>query len=162
MSWSGVWDNENMNNKTIKSWAFVTVQAVLLVALIFLTDGNQYNPANVVLTGKIIQIFGAVILLISFYDLRKSLTALPMPKDNGVLQVHGLYRFVRHPMYVGVLVLSLGIAVAGGNLEKYVLVICLYILFSYKARYEEKLLAEKYSGYEKYMKNTPRFLPKFW
>ena len=146
-------------NDHIKSWLFVLTQAVLLILLIFFSPGTTQTHA-INTAGKVIQVFGWAILLVSFYDLRKSLTALPLPTKRGVLQIHGLYKFVRHPMYVGVLTLSLGIAMAGGGLLKYALGLALYILFSYKARYEETLLLAKYPGYKAYMQKTGRFIPR--
>jgi len=62
-------------------------------------------------------------------------------------------------MYVGVLTLSLGVAISGNTLLHYLLVAALYALFTYKARYEEQLLITKYPGYSSYMKKTPRFIP---
>lgn len=146
-------------NDYLKSWLFVLTQAVLLVLLVFFANGA--TPTHIVnLAGKVIQVIGWGVLLVSFYDLRKSLTALPMPTKHGALQIHGLYRFVRHPMYVGVLTLSLGIAVAGGGVQKYALVLALYILFRFKARYEETLLVAKYPSYQAYMHKTGRFIPR--
>ncbi len=147
----------SMNDKN-KSWLLVSIQAVLLLLLIFFTNSE---PSSYKLVGEIIKISGATILLFSFWDLRKSLTALPTPVENGVLQIHGLYRYVRHPMYVGVLTLSLGICVANTSILKYVLLAALYVLFSYKSRFEEQLLLVKYPGYKKYMNRTNRFIPKF-
>ncbi|MDQ5886684.1 MAG: hypothetical protein QG628_1081 [Patescibacteria group bacterium] len=144
-------------NDTIKSWFLVAIQAILLGLLVFFTNAPK---STFEVIGTFIQVIGLLILLISFYDLRKSLTALPMPKDNGILQIHGLYRYVRHPMYVGVLTLCLGICLASTSVAKYVLLLGLYLLFSYKARYEERLLLEKYPGYKIYMSRVNRFLPK--
>ncbi len=146
-------------NDILKSWLFVLVQGALLVALIFIPKHSDAS-AFVGSIGETIQLIGIIVLILSIYDLRKSLTALPLPTRNGQLQVHGLYRFVRHPMYVGVLALSLGIAISGNTLLHYLLVAALYVLFSYKARYEEHLLLTKYPGYKAYMHTTPRFLPK--
>lgn len=144
---------------SVKSWLFVSVQALLLILLIFLTNGKATPVHSIVLVGRCIEIIGFIILLVSLYDLRKSLTALPLPKENGELQIRGLYKYVRHPMYVGVLMLSLGIAVSSGSVAKYLLVIALYFLFSFKARYEERLLLEKYPGYKAYIRKTRRFVP---
>ncbi len=146
-------------NDRIKSWLFVVVQAALLILLVFFTDTTTKPPDSVVFIGSILKVIGGLILLISLYDLRKSLTALPLPVKNGVLQIHGLYYFVRHPMYVGVLTLSLGIAVSGGSIQKYLLVLGLFVLFHYKAKYEESLLLVKYPRYKKYIQTTRRFIP---
>lgn len=144
-------------NDTQKSWLLVGIQAVLLVLLLFFTNSS---PSSYYAIGEVVKILGAIILLLSFYDLRKSLTALPLPKDNGQLQINGLYRYVRHPMYVGVLVLSIGICLANTSIYKYVLLLGLYLLFNYKAEYEEALLRAKYPGYKKYQERTNRFIPR--
>lgn len=148
-----------MNNKQ-KSWAFVCIQALLLFALLVLKSPDAVPADEIVAIGRAIELIGLVLLVISLYDLRKSLTALPMPVKDGSLQVHGLYRFVRHPMYVAVLILALGIAITSGLFIKYLLVFALLILFHYKAKFEEKLLIKKYPSYTEYMNKTPRFIPK--
>lgn len=74
-------------------------------------------------------------------------------KSTGCIPV------VRHPMYVGVLTLSLGVYVSGNTVLHYLPIAALYALFTYKARYEEQLLIAKYHGYKSYMKRTPRFIP---
>ena len=147
---------------TVKSWLFVTIQGILLVLLVFFTNATSSPPRTLKIIGNVVELIGLVVLLISFYDLRKSLTALPLPKKHGVLQVRGLYKFVRHPMYVGVLVLSLGISIAGNSIAKFLILLALFILFNLKARYEENLLVAKYLGYKEYMKATPRFVPKLY
>lgn len=146
-------------NDSVKSWVFVSVQAILLILLIFLTNSVTKVSDIQLFVGNFLKLLGGLLLFISFYDLRKSLTALPQPTKNGVLQVRGLYKYVRHPMYGAVLTLSTGIAVSSGSLVKYLLVICLFILFNYKARYEEELLLAKYPGYKAYTKKTRRFIP---
>lgn len=145
---------------TIKSWTFVIIQALLFGLLIIPKDNRVSTSSTLFVIGSIILSVGATILLISLYDLRKSLTPLPLPKKNGELQIHGLYRFVRHPMYVGVLVLSLGILVLYYSILNCIILIALYVLFSVKARYEEKLLTARYPEYKGYIQRTPRFIPR--
>jgi protein-S-isoprenylcysteine O-methyltransferase Ste14 len=146
-------------NDTLKSWLLVIIQGLLLAGLVLASQAAD-TPRFVDVGGRIVQIVGALLLLVAVYNLRKSLTALPLPTKNGQLQVRGLYRYVRHPMYVGVLVLSLGIAISGNTLLHYVLFALLYLLLDYKARYEEQLLAAKYPGYKSYQSKTPRFIPR--
>jgi len=145
---------------TVKSWLFVTVQALLLGLLIFSQSSVNTTSSTLQLFGNTLKLIGLIILLISFYDLRKSLTALPLPKKNGELQVRGLYRYVRHPMYAAVLVLSLGIAISSGSVFKYAVLLALLLLFIVKASYEERLLLAKYPSYKLYIKKTPRYIPK--
>jgi protein-S-isoprenylcysteine O-methyltransferase Ste14 len=149
-------------NDAVKSWIYVVTQAAILLLLIFFTDSAVRPATAIVVLGRIVEVLGVIVLVVSLYDLRKSLTALPLPKDGGVLQVRGLYKYVRHPMYLGVLLLSFGIAISGGSYQKYLLAVALLVLFIFKARYEETLLVQKYAGYKAYMKRTPRFFPRLW
>ena len=111
------------------------------------------------LLGWIFEWLGIVGILISAGSLRKSLTAVPIPKPDGKLSTTGLYRYVRHPMYTSVLLFATGIAIHSGTIIKYLLVIALYFLFYVKSKYEEKFLKIKYPEYAEYALRIPRFIP---
>lgn len=145
----------------IVAWAFVIAQAVILGLLIFLDSSFSFsfNIKQFQFIGTVFEWLGGVGILLSAITIRSSLTAVPLPKEHGKLGTTGLYKYVRHPMYTSVLLLSLGIALLSGNIIKYMLVIGLFVLFSYKARYEEHYLRLKYPGYTEYSKHTPKFIP---
>lgn len=149
--------SENPNR--LHAWSYVIVQAVLLVLIVFLGQnlGPQLNRS--VLLGWICEWVGIVGILVSAASLRKSLTAVPIPKSDGKLSTTGLYRYVRHPMYTSVLLFAIGIAVRSGTLVKYLLVMALYFLFYAKSKYEEKFLEIKYPEYAEYALRIPRFIP---
>lgn len=142
-----------------KAWLFVTAQAVLLLLLIFLPVHTAVSPTGIRTIATIFELLGIVLILISAYGIRQSLTAMPVPKINGHLQIHGLYTYMRHPMYTGVLLLSLGIALNSCSLLKFGLVLSLLLLFIFKARFEESLLAKKYPNYDAYKAKTAMFIP---
>lgn len=143
----------------VPAWSYVLVQAVLLALLVFFDRnvGPQIHRFDYL--GSPFEWLGIVGVLVCAASLRKSLTALPIPKDEGELSTGGLYRYVRHPMYSSVLLLALGIALNSGSVIKYFLVICLYVLFHFKSVYEEKYLRLKYPEYAEYSAQTPRFIP---
>lgn len=143
-----------------KSWIFVSVQAVILLLLIVMPSRNASSPAMVKIAAIMAVLVGLMLIFTSAYQIRQSLTAMPEPKPKGKLQVYGLYKYIRHPMYTGVLVFSLGIALYGTSLLKLGLVLGLFILFWFKAQFEEKLLTKKYHDYKAYKAKTPIFLPK--
>ena len=72
----------------------------------------------------------------------------------------GLYKYVRHPIYTGLLLATLGSCVQSMAVVKFFFWFLLLALLIYKARFEEKLLAAKYSTYTDYMKRTGRFVPR--
>jgi len=143
----------------LHAWSYVFVQAVILALIIFLGQSVGPRTHHFATMGWICEWLGVVGILISAASLRKSLTAVPIPKVEGTLSTTGLYRYVRHPMYSSVLLLALGIAMQSGSIIKYLLVIALYLLFYAKSRYEETYLIIKYPEYAEYSSRIPRFIP---
>jgi protein-S-isoprenylcysteine O-methyltransferase Ste14 len=149
--------------KRLKGNLLVLGQFILL-ALLILVPSSGLNTGvfstflvSVSLTSMFI---GIVILGLSALALGKSLTAHPMPGKNAVLVTDGLYRFVKHPIYSGLILLSFGLTIAGGFFPHTIFFIALVVLLNYKASFEEKLLASTYAGYAEYSKKTGRFIPR--
>lgn len=153
---------KSRGRRSFKPYLFVVIQAGLLLGLVLLPSPIVRPSSLVQLIGRLFELIGIGVLLIAIYDLRRSLTVMPTPTDRGVLQICGSYRYVRHPMYSGVIMLALGIALSSGGVYKYLVCGGLIVLFHYKAGYEEELLQAKYPGYAEYMKRTPRFFPVSW
>jgi protein-S-isoprenylcysteine O-methyltransferase Ste14 len=150
---------QNTKPNKLIALAYVIVQATILIILIFANMTFDLSIKKFVSIGSVLEWVGILGIFISAYSIRTSLTAMPLPKEQGKLATNGLYKFVRHPMYTSVLVFSLGLAINSGQVYKYLLVIGLYVLFYYKSRYEEIYLGRKYTGYKEYSKTTPRFIP---
>jgi len=143
----------------LQAWSYVFVQAVLLVLLIFLGQSTGPQIHRLVLLGWTLEWLGIIGVLVCAVSLRRSLTVVPIPKEEGELSTTGLYKYVRHPMYSSVLLFALGIALHGGSAIKYLLAIALYVLFYLKSVYEEKYLSLKYPDYARYSARIPRFIP---
>ena len=151
-----------MNSKS-RSYTLVFMQ-FLLIALLLLSP-RQRSPYGA--ASEIIGVFGVTlislgsgVLLVSFISLGNSLTALAIPKDNGTLVTHGIYSRVRHPIYFGLLVMSLGVMLDAGYWPQIIVVMLLYVLLGNKADFEESMLRERYAEYKKYSERTPRFFPR--
>ncbi|MBK8414185.1 MAG: isoprenylcysteine carboxylmethyltransferase family protein [Bacteroidetes bacterium] len=89
----------------------------------------------------------------------KGFTPFPTPKVTGQLKRTGIYKYIRHPMYRGIIIAGLGIAFYNANIPRFIVCIILYLFFEYKSRYEEKLLEQKYPEYNQYKTVTGRFMP---
>ena len=144
---------------------FVVVQAVLLGVLFFgpthlNVDTSIAPPKGMLLWfGYGIFILGAVIALIAAINLGKNLTPLPKPKDDAELVQTGLYRLVRHPIYFGVIVLSLGWGLIQQTTLVWLYVVIIVIFFDIKSRKEEQWLQAKFFAYADYQGRVRKLIP---
>jgi protein-S-isoprenylcysteine O-methyltransferase Ste14 len=147
-----------MTNKT-KGNLFVVAQFALLAALI-LIPSSQGTITSTYVGGVLFIAPGLILLYVSVKNLGRSLTTNPVPKDDAQLVETGVYKFVRHPIYSGLLLAALGTVVQSMDISKAVIWAALFIVLNFKATWEEKLLVKKYSTYTDYMKRTGRFVPR--
>lgn len=101
---------------------------------------------------------GVVLLVVAGRGLGQSLTPMPTPNGQGLV-AHGVYRWVRHPIYTAVIVVCLGVAVAAGNVTCYAAVAAVCVFFAIKSRIEERDLVAAYDGYAEYGARVGRFVP---
>lgn len=102
---------------------------------------------------------GAVWLVVGAVSLGRSLSAVPLPVVHGRLQVGGLFRLSRHPIYTGLLAIAWSAAVRAAAPVPLLVAAGLTVLLSVKARFEEAALRAAYPEYAAYAARTPRFLP---
>jgi protein-S-isoprenylcysteine O-methyltransferase Ste14 len=84
-----------------------------------------------------------------------------MPSILDTLVRHSLYAYVRHPIYAGGFLIFVGLGLLKPSL---VLVLACVLGIGYliiQARLEELDLVQRLSAYREYMKEVPRFLPRF-
>jgi protein-S-isoprenylcysteine O-methyltransferase Ste14 len=142
-------------------WALVSIQFVLFVAVAAgaLATGVGPRLPRSTPVGLVFVALGAALLLAAARHLGGALTANPVPNQSGLV-AHGLYRWVRHPIYTGVFLACLGVSVGAGTVLAYVAVVCLVGLFEVKTRLEERWLAASYPGYADYAANTGKYVPR--
>jgi len=82
-------------------------------------------------------------------------------KDGHELISNGLYRWIRHPIYTGILLAMIGTAVIKGHLRGWVGFLIVLTAFYFKARREEGFLRQEFGdGFEEHARRTGMFLPK--
>lgn len=127
---------------------------VSLLILVFFTELDDFN-----FLGTPLIIIG---LIIYFYNkhLMGKTWSIKIEKKNKIIN-KGLFKYIRHPLYLGVLIGLIGGAITTNSLLLLALIIFTYVPFIYKrALIEEELLSKELTGYKEYIKKTGRFLPK--
>jgi protein-S-isoprenylcysteine O-methyltransferase Ste14 len=140
---------------------FVGIQFILFVVYIFRFSKIDFTvPSWLQLAGLFFGVIGIIISLVSLLALNKNLSAFPTPKQSAELIQSGIYKYIRHPIYSGILFFTFGFSIYSENTLRLLIFFTLLILFRFKAAYEEKLLQNKFSNYDVYKKTTGMFLPR--
>jgi len=144
-----------------KDILFVSIQLILFFAYLF-----RFSPIDFEISswlqyiGLFFSITGMIIGIASLLALNRNLSIFPTPKQTAELIQSGIYKYIRHPIYTGVLFFVFGYALYSENTLRMIISVSLYILFKLKATYEEELLHNKFANYSEYKKTSGTFLPK--
>ncbi len=109
--------------------------------------------------GVVLVAVGAWLAYRGIDALGPSLSALPAPSQDGTMVVTGPYERIRHPIYAGVILLTVGWSFLVVSLAALVVAALLAVWLDLKSRREEAWLAERYPGYDAYCARTSRFIP---
>ena len=148
---------------------------LLLIGCLFLVGISSFRPAWIRLNTRFLpdtlalRIMGDVTVLIGLITALWARTVLGGNwsgsvtfKENHELIVRGPYRFVRHPIYTGILLMILGTAIISGRAVAFLALIIGFLIYWQRLRQEEALLTkhfpETYPGYKSRTKALIPFL----
>jgi protein-S-isoprenylcysteine O-methyltransferase Ste14 len=119
------------------------------------------NVPDVWATGLAVTALGIGISIWARLSLGANWSGTVTLKDNHELVRNGLYRWIRHPIYTGILLGMVGSAMIKGHLRGFIGVLVVLVGFYIKARREERFLREEFgAGFEEHSRQTGMFLPK--
>lgn len=103
---------------------------------------------------------GATIFITSALNLgRRSYSPLTTPRKSNVFVRAGTYRYIRHPLYLGVLVLALPFLLSHVTLQSGFAYLLLALVTNIRADVEEGLLEQVHPEYQAYREQTKRYIP---
>ena len=155
---------QGLLNNSKGEWYFFS--QILLILLHFIPPYPKIEHTQVaintffIIIGLSISIKGLIIVIKAFIDLGESLTPLPYPINGSRLIKNNSYQNVRHPIYKGILFISLGIFIYSLSLVHLFLFISLAYILKIKALKEEERLKIKFPEYKNYIKEVPAIIKK--
>jgi protein-S-isoprenylcysteine O-methyltransferase Ste14 len=158
--------------KDTKSWDKVIMMSytLLLVAFLILSglDAKRFGWSDVPLFLKVIGFLGYLPALgFAFWAMLENAYAsnvVRIQEDRGhKVCVTGPYRFVRHPMYVGVILAIICIPLSLGSYYALILSALMIFLFILRTSLEDQTLQEELPGYKEYAQKVRfRLFPGLW
>lgn len=124
--------------------------------------GWSHIPSFIVIAADIIIIFGNIVVFFVFKQNSYASRIIEVHNNQKFIST-GLYSIVRHPMYVGVILMFVPIPVALGSYLGLIMMLTLPIGLILRIIHEEAFLKRELPGYKEYcLKTKYRLLPFIW
>lgn len=116
-----------------------------MVLLHFLLPVSKITPYPWNLLGVLLLIIGGSLNLIADAAFKREQTTVKPFEKSTALVVSGVFTISRHPMYLGMVIILLGIAILMGTLTPLIVVIIYGILMEFIfIKTEERMLEEQF------------------
>lgn len=148
--------------KLVMVATIASVVAVLVLSALDHRFGWSAVPLAVVVLGDVLVAVG--LLFAQLVVIQNSYAAATITVEDGQqLASTGLYGLVRHPMYLGALVMMVATPLALGSYWALLVAVSAIPLLGVRILDEEALLAEQLPGYRQYLRDVRyRLLPGVW
>lgn len=129
--------------------------------LIFSTDLESSTALPLAISGCLLALAGAAIVLRSRIELGRAWSLIPTADQDTGPVTTGPYRLVRHPIYLGLTLLAMGQALAFGSWPAVLIVLSGIVpTFAWRAHAEETLLSSTFGQhYDDYRRRTKMIIP---
>ena len=143
--------------------AFLTFTFLLLAGVIDISVLSKRifrDSAAIHIAGQAFVLVGLLVAFWARYTLGRNWSGTVTIKQDHELIKTGPYRFVRHPIYTGLLFMILGTALASGKIGAFLALVLFSFAIWRKLRREEALLAKYFlDDYQAYMSQTKALIP---
>ncbi len=139
----------------------VVVSLAVSVWDVYLLGDKRFLLPDVGVFGYLLLFAGLSIDIIAILTLRRSYSQTAQTRhENQKLLTHGIYRFIRDPIYLGVMLFSFSAPLIIRSLLGLLILIPIMPMLIYRIRIEEKILAKRFGkDYEEYARKTKRLIP---
>ncbi len=135
---------------------FLVISQVVWSAYLFIKGGFLVSDYYLMVLQLSSILFGSYAV---YYIKKGNFNLIPQPKKKGVLKTNGPYKFIRHPMYLSLLICCFIFVFDEFSLYKLTAFICLLVTLILKLELEEKLLLKHFEAYKEYQEQSWKLIP---
>lgn len=148
--------------KIIQLLASMSFFALLIISSFDHRFGWSNVPLHIVVAGDILVVLGYFLTFLVFRENPFAAATIQVSADQKVIST-GPYSIVRHPMYVGGLIMFSGTPLALGSWWGLLILIPITLIIIWRLLDEEKFLSENLPGYKEYCQKVRyRLIPLLW
>jgi protein-S-isoprenylcysteine O-methyltransferase Ste14 len=148
--------------KVVAAGVYVLVSALLVFSALDHRFGWSPVPAAVSLADDALVAIGLGITILVVIQNSYAAATVTVEVSQTVVST-GLYGLVRHPMYIGAMILMAGIPLALGSWWGLAVLIPCVVGVAFRIRDEERMLTNELNGYRDYTKTVHhRLVPYVW
>lgn len=143
-----------MTNR-FKSYTLVAIQLICIGIIAFT---GPFVPRSIYYflmasAGAFLGLWAIVVMGLGRFNIT------PDPREYSRMVRRGPYKYIRHPMYASVLVITLAWVLDYFTIFRLAIWIVLALDLLLKLRFEERLLVNNHPEYAQYQQNTYRLIP---
>jgi len=159
---AGPGSEKEQSQKIIQAMAMVAFVAIFVFSALDHRFGWAPVPPYVSVIGDILVALGLYFVFLVFKENSFTSGIIEIGEDQKVIAT-GPYAVVRHPMYIGALVMLLGVPLALGSSWGLLAIVPMVVVLVWRLLDEEKFLATNLAGYSEYQSKVRyHLLPLIW
>jgi len=145
-------------------YGLITVGYALSFAIGATKIGRIYDWNTFFATGMALFVIGLLIRIYSILTLEQYFTYSVAKVENHKIIATGLYKFIRHPGYLGQLIIFIGISTSMSNwLSILLMMIPVMLGYLYRIKVEERFMTDQFGeDYKNYQERTKRIIPMLY
>jgi protein-S-isoprenylcysteine O-methyltransferase Ste14 len=157
-------DTKSFDKTFLRLFLSLTIVQPIVAGLDAVRFNSALMPFWTVYPGVGLFMFSATLITWVLVKNPHAESSVRIQNDRGHnVVVSGPYRFVRHPMYVGLILLHASMALILGSIWTLALAALITMLFLWRTALEDQTLRQELPGYEEYTTITRyRLIPGIW
>lgn len=141
---------------------YLLATALFVVSALDHRFGWSSPPTWLAIVGNIVVAAGLILAQAVVFQNNYAAATIRV-EENQTLTTTGLYGLVRHPMYVGALIMMVGTPLALGSYWGLTVLIPAVVVLGIRILDEEKMLTDELPGYREYRQQVRyRLVPNVW